>query len=118
MARNGNGKKILTENFTKICEQEGKSVSKIREREGKKNSIYEIWEQESKALVPGNGREQEGAYHAKTAKKHKNTFSPQCRYLAKYAIHVAKLAYLCQKSINPSIDCSYFGAKLSVFVCW
>ena len=73
--RNGNGKKILTGNFTKICEQEGKSVSKVREREGKKNSIYEIWEQESKALVPGNGREQEfplGAYHAKTAKKTQN----------------------------------------------
>ena len=43
---------------------------------------------------------------------------PECRYFAKYAIHVAKMAFLCQKSINPSIDCSYFGAKLSVFVCW
>ena len=44
-----------------------KSISKIRRREGKKNSIYKICEQESKALVHGNGREQEfplGAYPA------------------------------------------------------
>ena len=49
-----------------------KSISKTWGREGKKNSIYKICEQESKALVHGNGREQEfplGAYHAKTSKK-------------------------------------------------
>ena len=44
-----------------------KSNSKIRGREGKKNLIYKICEQDSMDLVHGNGREQEfplGAYPA------------------------------------------------------
>ena len=73
----------------------------IRELEGKGTGIKGFRSQE------------QGAHPAKTAKKYKNTCSPQCLYLANYGINIAKMAYLCQKSINPSINCSYFGAKNS-----
>ena len=96
---NGNGKKILTGNITKIWEQEMKAISPFGNWKGR--------EQESKAFVPRN----EELTLLKTAKIYKNTCSPQCLYLATYGVNVAKMAYLCQKSINPSINCSYFGEK-------